>query len=146
MKYSNLFIMSVVSFISMYALMYTMVDSFANMYSNVNQLYMALLMTMPMVLIELVLMESMYPDKKKNALIALGCVSVFCLSFIFIRKQTAVDDKQFLKSMIPHHAAALLMCKETHLQDPELQNLCRTISKTQQAEIDFMKTKLASLK
>ena len=33
--------MVVLSFISMYALMYGMVNSFANVYMNVNQVYMA---------------------------------------------------------------------------------------------------------
>jgi hypothetical protein len=38
------------SFISMYVLMYAMVDRFANVYPNFNQFYMAGLMTAPMVL------------------------------------------------------------------------------------------------
>ena len=40
--------MAVLSFISMYILMYAMADSFANVIPNINQFYMAGLMTMPM--------------------------------------------------------------------------------------------------
>src|SRR5687768_11923535 len=43
--YRDLLIMAVLSFVSMYVLMYAMVDRFGHMYSNVNQVYMAGLMT-----------------------------------------------------------------------------------------------------
>ncbi len=49
--YQKLLIMAVLSFISMYILMYSMVDRFANVFPNVNQFYMAGLMTMPMIII-----------------------------------------------------------------------------------------------
>lgn len=146
MRYSNLFVMALLSFISMYILMYAMVDKFSNVYSNLNQFYMAGIMTMPMILIELFLMSPMYPKKKLNAVIILASIALFGVFFFFERKQTGIYDKQFLKSMIPHHAAALLMCKESHLQDPEIIQLCKNITASQQSEIDFMKAKLASIK
>ena len=52
--------MIVLSFISMYVLMYSMVHSFADVYNSLNQVYMAGLMTAPMVVIEMLLMSSMY--------------------------------------------------------------------------------------
>lgn len=146
MKYFNLFLMAGLSFVSMYILMYIMVDSYANVYPNLNQLYMAGVMTMPMVLIELILMRSMYDNKKLNAIITLLSLTLFIVFIFFVRKQTAITDKEFLKSMIPHHAAALLMCKEAKLHDPEIVTLCKTIGVAQQAEIDFMKAKLETIK
>lgn len=62
-----------------------------------------------------------------------------------IRRQTAVDDQQFLKSMIPHHASAILMCREAAIEDPDIRDLCGRIVSGQQAEIDEMKAKLAEL-
>lgn len=146
MRYVNLFIMAALSFISMYILMYAMVDRFANAYSNLNQFYMAGIMTMPMIAIELFLMGSMYPNQKFNRVIILSSIVLFGILLYFERKQIAIYDKEFLKSMIPHHAAALLMCKESYLQDPEIIQLCKNISASQQSEIDFMKVKLASMK
>jgi hypothetical protein len=64
--YLQLLIMSVLSFISMYILMYAMVDRFENIYPNFNQFYMAALMTAPMVIIELLLMRSMYKNRTAN--------------------------------------------------------------------------------
>jgi len=56
--YRHLLIMSVLAFASMYVLMYAMVNTFENVYSNLNEVYMAGLMTAPMVVIELVVWGS----------------------------------------------------------------------------------------
>lgn len=143
--YRHLGIMSVLSFLAMYILMYAMVDSFDHVYMNINQLYMAGLMTAPMVLIEPVVMRGMYHDKKLNAVIAAAGVVVGVLTFVFIRQQTAVSDGQFLRSMIPHHSGAILMCQQASLQDLEIRGLCRTIVSSQQQEIDQMTAMLRRL-
>jgi len=145
MHYRRLFLMAVLSYLAMFVLMYAMVDSFANVYVNVNQYYMAGLMTAPMVIIEIALMSAMYPNKKLNAGIAAAGVILLIVSWVLIRKQTAVGDKQFLRSMIPHHAGAILMVDQASIKDPEIQALSRTIVAGQQAEIDWMKRKLAEL-
>ena len=67
--YIHLLIMTALSFVSMYVLMYAMVDRTANVYGNLNQLYMAGLMTTPMVLIEMAVMGSMYGNKRLNVII-----------------------------------------------------------------------------
>ena len=140
--YGRLLAMILLSFLAMYALMYAMVNSFDNVFNNVNQFYMAGLMAAPMVLIELVLMAGMYPNKVLNAVVAVASVVLMILFWTGIRQQVAVSDQQFLRSMIPHHAGAILMCKENGLRDPELQQLCREILASQQSEIDLMKSKL----
>ncbi len=133
--------MAVLSFISMYVLMYAMVNTFANVLPNVNQVYMAGLMTMPMILIELVVMGAMYMNRRTNAMVVAG----LALFFWFIRQQTLVTDRQFLKSMIPHHSAAILMCQEADITDPELKKLCDEIVTGQQREIEQMEAKLKEL-
>jgi uncharacterized protein (DUF305 family) len=144
--YRHLLIMAALSFVSMYNLMYAMVDAVGNVYANVNQVYMAGLMTAPMVIIELVIMRGMYHDKKRNAAIIGTSAIVGIALFMFIRAQTGVSDRQFLRSMIPHHASAILMCEEAPITDAEIQSLCKSIRSSQQAEIDQMKAKLSTLK
>lgn len=146
MKYINLFLMIILSFISMYILMYMMVDSYSNVYMNLNQFYMAGIMTVPMIIIELFVMSAMYQNKLLNTLIIIFSLVIFILFIFFIRKQTSITDKEFLKSMIPHHGAAILMCKENEFQDPEIKKLCDGIVSAQQSEIDFMKAKLEKMK
>jgi len=144
-QYGKLALMAVLSFASMYVLMYSMVDRFANVIPNVNQFYMAGLMTTPMLIIEVLLMSSMYTDKRRNALIIAGSAVSLVLFFGLIRQQTAVSDRQFVKSMIPHHAAAILMAKEADLKDPQLIRLKDEIITAQEKEIKQMKAKVAEL-
>ena len=140
--YRSLIFMAILSFICMYILMYAMVDTFGNVYSSFNQFYMAGLMTMPMIVIELVMMHSMYTDKRLNSIILIASTVAGIIFFVLIRQQTAISDRQFLRSMIPHHAGAILMCEQASLEDSELQTLCQNIISGQQAEIDLMKAKL----
>lgn len=144
-NYGRLLIMFVLHFIAMYVLMYAMVDTFENIHPNHNQFYMAALMAAPMVILELLIMGSMYPKKRLNAgIIAVGALLLVC-SFFFIREQVGIGDEQFLKSMIPHHAGAVLMCEKAHLKDPEIQELCGNILSGQEREIEWMAMKLKSL-
>ena len=78
-------------------------------------------------------------------LIAVG-VLVLIGFWLLIRSQVGIGDKQFLKSMIPHHAGALLMCEKSAITDPQIKELCKTILLGQQSEIDLMKRKLEELK
>jgi uncharacterized protein (DUF305 family) len=144
--YLRLLLMAVLSFISMYVLMYMMVDKYDDVFPNLNQLYMAGMMTAPMIIFELLLMGSMYKNKKVNlVLIGLSIVLLALFSF-FIRRQTGISDKEFLKSMIPHHGGAVLMCRNAEIQDAEITQLCQSIISSQQSEIDLMKRKLRELR
>ena len=137
--YIKLLAMAVLSFIAMYALMYSMVNTFRDIYPSFNQLYMAGLMTAPMVLIEIVLMGAMYKNRKLNIVISALCLLAGLLFFLSIRQQTAISDKEFLRSMIPHHSGAILMCREANITDPDIKSLCQTIMEGQQQEIDQMR-------
>jgi uncharacterized protein (DUF305 family) len=143
--YGRLALMALLSFIAMYALMYAMVDKFANVYPNFNQFYMAGLMAAPMVIIEIALMGAMYRNKGLNTAIAAASVVVLAGFWIAIRQQAAISDQQFLKSMIPHHAGAILMCENAKLSDTAIKELCTNIISGQQAEIEQMKAKLEDL-
>lgn len=145
MMYEKLGLMIVLSFIAMYILMYAMVDTLSNIIPNVNQFYMAGLMTMPMVILEMIIMGSMYKIKKLNfVLIATGLIGMVVF-FLCIHQQAGVKDKQFLKSMIPHHAAAVLMVEKATITDPEIKALANKIIGGQKAEIEQMKNKLKEL-
>jgi small-conductance mechanosensitive channel len=142
-SYIRLAVMAVLSFVSMYVLMYAMVDRFDNVFHSLNQAYMAGLMAAPMVVIEILLMGSMYGNRRLNAaLIVVSVLAAFAL-FLLIRQQTAIADRQFLRSMIPHHAGAILMCEEAPLKDTEVRKLCASIIASQRAEIAQMKALLA---
>ena len=140
--YGKLALMIGLSFISMYILMYAMVDKASSIHPSLNQAYMAALMTAPMVVIELLLMTMMYPRKGWNMAILAVSVVIGLGAFIAIRQQYLIGDREFLRSMIPHHSGAILMCGKAELTDPELQTLCRQIIDSQKAEIELMKRML----
>ena len=143
--YRMLGVTTILSFICMYILMYSMVDRFENVTINMNEFYMAAVMAAPMPVIMILLMRSMYTDKKLNALILLTSFAVLGIFFFFIRAQTGIGDKQFMKSMIPHHAGAILMVNGAELKDTSVQRLAKEIIISQQREIDFMKKKLEEI-
>ena len=143
--YTKFFIMIGLSFVAMYALMYAMVDAWSNVHANWNQFYMAGLMAAAMVVIELAVMGGMYYDKRLNQIILGAGVVSLVVFWMFIRKQTAISDAQFLKSMIPHHASALLMCQQASLTDAEIRALCQNILSGQQEQIEQMNAKLKEL-
>lgn len=140
--YIRLAAMAILSFIVMYILMYAMVDRFANVFPNVNQFYMAAMMTAAMIIIEAALMWGMYANRIANIAIVAACVVAMAAFFFLIRQQAAVADVQFLKSMIPHHASAILMCERASLKDGEVKRLCNGILRSQRSEIGQMKTRL----
>jgi uncharacterized protein (DUF305 family) len=140
--YLRLLAMAALSFLAMYILMYAMVNSFANVLPNLNQAYMAGLMTAPMVIIELLVMRPMYERRSWNIAILVVSVVGLLACWFAIRDQVAIADREFLKSMIPHHAGAILMCEEATIQSPEIKKLCREIIQGQQAEIEQMKALL----
>lgn len=143
MQYMHFAVMLALSFVFMFGFMYAMVDRLANVYPNINQAYMAGLMVAPMAILELVLMGAMYPAKKLNwGIIGLSVILLFGC-WVGIRNQVAVNDKSFLRSMIPHHAGAILMCQQASLQDAEIKKLCGEIINSQTKEIAQMKAILA---
>ena len=140
--YARLALMTAVSFVSMYVLMYSMTNTGRDVYNSLNQLYMAGLMTAPMVVIEMLLMSGMYQNKRLNAVVMAVSVLGGVVFFTFIRQQAAISDRQFLRSMIPHHSGAVLMCEGASLDDQRIKDLCKTIVAGQQAEIDQMRAML----
>lgn len=144
--YFHLAVMTLVMLFAMYILMYAMVDRFENVFPNLNQFYMAALMTAPMVIIELVVMRSMYKSRSANIAIVVASAILLAGSWVGIRQQVGISDGQFLKSMIPHHAGAVLMCEKAPVNDAQIKSLCQEIIRSQKAEIDQMKRMLALLK
>ena len=136
--YVTFAVMVALHFVAMYFLMYAMVNSADEVRHSINQVYMAALMTASMILIELPLMRGMYPNRKRNAVLWGVGVLLLVGSWLGIRQQVAVGDTQFLRSMIPHHSGAILMCREADLKDREVIDLCKQIVEGQQREITQM--------
>lgn len=140
--YYMLAINMAINLVIMYLVMFSMIYRWDEFVQNVNFFYMALMMWAPMGALMLLFMGMMYKSKRLNIIIYASSVLIFVLAFIGIRRQTLVGDRQFARSMIPHHSGALVMCKEASLSDPELKQLCfgpNGIVESQEREIDQMR-------
>src|SRR3546814_10726489 len=140
--YLRLAIELAIDFVIMYLVMYTMIRSLDHFYLNINNVWMTLMMVTPMALVMMVAMRSMFPSRNRNLLVVAGALVVFGVSYYGMRTQWAVGDEQFLKSMIPHHSGAILMCQEASITDPDIQSLCREIIDAQRREIAQMEALL----
>jgi uncharacterized protein (DUF305 family) len=127
------------SLLVMYLAMFAMIWSWGEFIQNVNFFYMALVMWAPMGAIMLATMGGMYRRRRLNAVLYAAFAAIFVLSLLGIRQQSLVGDHQFLRSMIPHHSGAILMCEEAKLTDPEIRQLCGEIIQAQKEEIAQMK-------
>ncbi len=145
-NYMKFLLMLSVSFVIMYGVMFSNVNQFDNIFLNVNRLYMAILMVAPMALVMLGFMSSMYKDKKLNGIIIVVSVVAIVGAFIMLRNQSMVGDKQFLRSMIPHHSSAILVSENAKVTDPEVKELTKQIIESQEKEIAQMKAILERMK
>ena len=141
--YRKLAVELAIDFVAMYLVMYAMIDTLDAFYINISSAYMTLMMLSPMAVAMVLGMRSMYPNHKLNAALYAIFTLVFLLSFSLTRTQTPIGDGEFLRSMIPHHSSAVLMCEGSSIRDPEIGQLCEQIVEGQKAEIAQMKRILA---
>jgi hypothetical protein len=79
---------------------------------------------------------------------SIGIILSISVSILLLRQQTLVDDKQWLKRMIPHHSTAittttkLLENNNNFENNPTLYRLAKDIIYNQNQEILFMKSML----
>ncbi len=146
MAYRKFLIMIAVSFVIMYAIMFLNVDEADHIYLSTTRLYMALLMASAMSFIMLLMMRKMYTDNKMNTIILSSSIIVFVVALVFMRNQTFISDRQYMKGMIPHHSSAILFSKHATLTDPEVKKLSQEIIRSQEQEIAQMKAILERTK
>lgn len=143
MMYKKFALALTLNSIVMFFIMYAMVAEIDHVQLNINNLYMVLMMVAPMGIVMLLVMRSMYENKKLNYLLIAVFSGLLILSFVLTRSQTPVGNDQFLRSMIPHHSSAILMCQQSQLTDPEIIQLCQEIIASQKEEITQMQAILA---
>lgn len=138
-------LMLLTSFLIMYAVMYLNVDQLDHIYTAQSRTYMTILMIAPMAISMMLFMWGMYKDKRLNYLILGGAVLIGVFTFYILREQTFVDDKAWMRAMIPHHSSAIMVSQSAKLKDPEAIELAKEIIEAQKREIAQMKKMLYRL-
>jgi uncharacterized protein (DUF305 family) len=145
-SYQKLGLALLINTVIMFILTFVMIDRMEHFVVNLNRIYMALIMAAPMGLVMMLVMGSMFKNKRLNAVLYLTFAGLTVLFFLLIRTQTPVGDVQFLRSMIPHHSGAILMCERSTITDQEIIELCGEIVQTQEEEIAQMEAILQRMR
>lgn len=141
MKLSHtIVIMFVFSFLIQYfAMPPIMVNSINNITNNIGKAYLATLMGLSMVFIEVVMHDMQYGNisGSKYAFIICG----IALFIYLYRNQVAIVDKQYLNGMIEHHSMAILSSEEIlkKTDNYNVAKLAKNIIQKQKDEIREMK-------
>jgi hypothetical protein len=141
MKISHtIVVMFIGSFIVQYfAMPPIMVNSVSNITNSIGKAYLAAIMGLFMVLLEIGMHDMQY-----NVFSSTKYIVIVILLGVFIylyRKQVAIGDKQYLEEMIEHHSMALLTSEEIlkKTDNYNVAKLGKNIIQKQKDEIREMK-------
>ena len=116
---------------------------FTDLYISVTLFYSGLLMASNMIWAhEIVHYLSM--GHFNVIVFAVGIMLSVSISILLLREQFMIDDKQWLKRMIPHHSTALTTSHNIYNKttNPKIKILAKEIIDTQEREIQLMKSML----
>jgi len=137
-KYLRFAAMITTSTVVMFALTYTNSYAFDHIRWSEERVYMALLMGGAMSVVMLGFMWSMHANKKVNVAIVLASVALMGGALFLSRSQRFVDDREYMKGMIPHHSIAILTSEHADLDDRRVCELANSIIRAQREEIAEM--------
>ena len=136
----TMIVMFVGSFIIQYFLMPPiMVSNTMYITNNIGKAYMAIIMSLFMILLEIMMHDHQYNVFSLNFYV--GILVALALFVYLYRKQVAINDKQYLEGMIEHHSMALLTSEEIlkKTDNYNVAKLAKNIIQTQTDEIRTMK-------
>jgi len=133
-------IMFIGSFIIQYYLMSPiMVSNRIDITNNIGKAYIATIMGLFMVLLEVMMHDHQYHVFSTNFYIILA--ALLALFVYLYRKQVAINDTQYLEGMIEHHSMALLTSEEIlkKTDNYDVAKLAKNIIQQQEDEIREMR-------
>jgi len=135
----SIFFMFVGSFIVQYFIMPPiMVNKLTYVTNNIGKAYLATIMALFMVLIEVMMHDHQYHVFSVNSYAILFALLAL-LTYLY-RNQIAVNDKQYLEGMIEHHSMALFQSEEIlkKTDNYKIAKLAKNIIQTQTDELKIM--------
>ena len=135
----SMLFMFIGSFIVQYFIMPPiMVNKISYITNNIGKAYLATIMGLFMVLIEVMMHDHQYNILSINwYTILLALLALFTYLY---RKQIAINDKQYLEGMIEHHSMAVFQSEEIlkKTDNYDIAKLAKNIIQTQNDELRFM--------
>ena len=136
----TMIIMFIGSFIIQYFLMPPiMVNTLSDITNNIGKAYMATIMGLFMVLLEIMMHDHQYSVLSLN-LYAFIFAGLALFVYLYV-KQVAINDKQYLEGMIEHHSMGILTSEEIlkKTDNYNVTKLAKNIIQTQKDEITLMR-------
>jgi Domain of unknown function (DUF305) len=103
-----------------------------------TRFYMTFVMGAAMAVIMLGFMRGMYTSRGVNVAIVVGSAVVFVLAIWLVRSQATIDDRSYMRAMIPHHSIAILTSERSNIGDVRVRELAEEIITSQRREIAEM--------
>jgi hypothetical protein len=135
MMYLRFAAMILTAMVVMYWVMFAGTWEWSHVQFSESRVFMTLTMGGTMGLIMLAWMLNMYKNATLN-LVIIGVSLLLLVGGIFLdRSQTTVQDKAFMRGMIPHHSLAITRSERSELVDVRVCELAVEISEAQRREI-----------
>jgi hypothetical protein len=122
----------------MFGLTYTNSYALDHVRWSEERVYMALLMGGAMSVIMLGFMWRMHGNRRANVGILVAGFAVMGVALFLSRTQQFVDDREYMKGMIPHHSIAVLTSEHSDIDDLRVCDLASSIIRSQREEIAEM--------
>tara|TARA_R110000737_G_scaffold127218_2_gene159738 strand:- start:1435 stop:2259 length:825 start_codon:yes stop_codon:yes gene_type:complete len=145
MAYSRFFLMIAVSTVLMFGLMYLNTYLVSHIFWSETRAYMAIVMGAVMAFVMLAFMLGMYKNRTLNIAIFAGSIIVFAGALWLVRSQVTVQDRAYMRAMIPHHSIAIMTSSRAELSDPRVRTLADDIIYAQDKEIAEMRYLIADI-
>ena len=133
------------SMTAMFALTYANSYRLGDVQWSETRFYTVFVMGAAMAVIMLGFMLGMYTSRKINAAIFVGSAIVFSLALWLVRSQETVQDRSYMRAMVPHHSIAILTSSRAELTDLRVRELADEIIAAQKREIEEMNWLIADI-
>ncbi|GGE39111.1 hypothetical protein GCM10011367_11920 [Marinicauda pacifica] len=130
--------MIITGMIVMLGVMYLNTYAWEHVRWSETRFYMMFLMGATMAVVMLSFMLAMYKNTRINIAIFAGSVLIFVLALWLVRSQATVEDRSYMKAMIPHHSIAILTSERANIEDLRVRELANEIIRAQRREIKEM--------
>lgn len=145
MSYRRFGAMILTSTVVMFVLMYLNTYAWGHIQWSETRAYMALIMGATMAVIMLGFMLNMYRSARVNIGIVAAAVLLFAGGLWLVRSQATVQDRSYMRAMIPHHSIAILTSERSDLNDVRVCELAVGIIEAQRREIAEMEWLIADI-
>jgi len=123
-----------------------MVDKIKHIKNSTGKIYISVIMAIFMCILELIMHDVHNMIFSKYYYVFF--VSFLIITYLLYRFQFGVNDKNYVKEMIEHHAMAILTSGEIlkKTKDPKIKSLAENIIIAQNKEIEDMNQLLKNMK